>query len=269
MASIEVSDQAAIEQRTGNSFSYSLGSGLLGDRWLRMWDGCEPFDFGDRLKAASLSCGLLEFVNYIDDAVDEPGLDHSTRVATMQSGAEHLLCGNCDCKDECSSVMSQALTVNRDLVEEEPRFKVAFSDLFEAGLIQLNDESLAAQEAAATIIGASCMRLVVHAGEHVTGKHAPTDIITAANSLGSYGYFLDLAYEIKSDIELDARNYATLLIESGRSNAAVKSQLKDEAKTHLGQGAEYLNAKQLRSYTRLAKLIHFKYVLQGSKSWLI
>ena len=269
MASIEVPDQAVLEQRTGNSLSYALGTGLLGDRWLRMWDGCESYSLRDRLQAASLSSHVLGFVNRVDDVVDAPNLDHSTRVATILSGAEHLLTGNCDCNDGCSSVMHEARTLNSDLLVDQPRLKATFSELFEAGLTQLEDDSLSSQEAAAVVIGATCMRLAVHAGECVSGKAAPTDIVAAANSLGSYSYFLDLAYEFESDIELGAQNYATLLVQEGSTFPAVKEQLQADAYVHLTQGADLLNAKQLRSYTSLAKLIHFKYMLQGSKSWLI
>lgn len=269
MTSVETFDQTASEQRTGNSLCLSLGSGLLGDRWLRMWDGCEPYEYRERWRAASLSQDLLAFTNDVDDVVDAPNLNHSERVSIMRSGANHLLAGRCDCENECSPVMHSARELHYDFVQQKPQFKATFTELFESGLSQLEDASLTAQQETASIIGATCMRLSVHAGEYVSKKAAPADIIAAANSLGSFSYFLDLAYEFKSDIAHDNQTYATLLIAAGSSPAVVKRQLQVEAAAHLDHGVDYLTTKQRRSYKALAKLVQLKYTLQGGVAWLV
>lgn len=269
MITKETPDPITQEQRTGNSLSYSVGTRILGDRWLRMWNGCASYDLRTRWQAASLSRELLTFTNDIDDAIDAPNLDQEARVGLIQSGANHLLAGRCDCENTCSSVMHAAREMHHDFIQQKPQIKTTFTELFEAGLAQLQDTSLPTQEEAAYIIGATCMRLSVQAGEHITRKTAPTDIVDAANALGAYSYLLDLAYEFESDIDNDSQNYATVLVQAGEYPAAVKRQLQYEATVYLDRGIDYLTPKQRRTYKTLAKLVQLKYILQGGSAWLI
>lgn len=262
----------ALQQRTGNSLAYRIGSGIIGDQLLKSWNGADRLEFGQRRATSSLSRALLLFCNDVDDHVDVTSMTTEDKIGFLVQGREHLLDGRCKCTATCSGIFTRGLKMHDALIDgENSSFGRTFDELFEAGVLQLESGKPNDQLTAALSIGKTCMLLSLNAGEFVTKRLAPTEVHDATGNLGAYSYLLDIAYEIEEDIANGEHNLATVLSEQGMDYDAIRRFVMNiSADQHEKiTSSPDLTKKQIRLFTRIGRLVKLKYQLQGSASWLI